>query len=75
MVTGTTYYLQVWVIQKKGPLFPAMWNPLNFMITIIGSMLLLNESINLGRYVANKLISLKGQVYRILSPVLNIRSN
>ncbi|XP_054822758.1 WAT1-related protein At5g64700-like isoform X3 [Prosopis cineraria] len=51
MVTGITYYLQAWAIEKKGPLFPALWNPLNFMITIIGSMFLLNESINLGRYL------------------------
>ncbi|KAK4256762.1 hypothetical protein QN277_006446 [Acacia crassicarpa] len=64
MVTGITYYLQAWVIQKKGPLFPAMWNPLNFMITIIGSMFLLNESINLGSFLGGILLVLS--LYSVL---------
>uniref|UniRef100_A0A2N9I2H3 WAT1-related protein n=1 Tax=Fagus sylvatica TaxID=28930 RepID=A0A2N9I2H3_FAGSY len=35
MVTGVSYYLQAWVIEKKGPVFHAMSTPLNLIITIV----------------------------------------
>lgn len=49
MVTGVSYYIQAWVIEKKGPVFQAMSTPLNLIITIIGSVLLLGDVISLGR--------------------------
>lgn len=52
MVTGVSYYLQAWVIEKKGPVFQAMSTPLNLIITIIGSVFLLGEVISLGRWVS-----------------------
>ncbi|KAK3411504.1 hypothetical protein EUGRSUZ_I00256 [Eucalyptus grandis] len=49
MVTGFAHYLQPWVIAMKGPIFQAMSTPLNPILTMIGSMFLLGESINVGR--------------------------
>ncbi|QCE15274.1 WAT1-related protein [Vigna unguiculata] len=49
LVTGLIYYLQAWAIQKRGPVFPAMWNPLSFVIATTGSIFLLGEPLRLGR--------------------------
>ncbi|XP_054821795.1 WAT1-related protein At5g64700-like [Prosopis cineraria] len=48
MVTGVTFYLQTWVIEKKGPVFLAMSTPLALIITIFSSAILLGEIISLG---------------------------
>ncbi|KAK7369448.1 hypothetical protein VNO80_11486 [Phaseolus coccineus] len=48
MVTGVTYYLQAWVIEKKGPVFLAMTTPLALIMTIISSSFILGEIITLG---------------------------
>ncbi|KAK8472642.1 hypothetical protein PHAVU_002G268800 [Phaseolus vulgaris] len=48
MVTGVTYYLQAWVIEKKGPVFLAMATPLALIMTIISSSFILGEIITLG---------------------------
>ncbi|MED6197335.1 hypothetical protein PIB30_055660 [Stylosanthes scabra] len=48
MVTGVTYYLQTWVIEMKGPVFLAMSTPLNLIITIFASALILGDIITLG---------------------------
>jgi len=50
MVTGVTYYLQTWVIEKKGPVFLAMSTPLVLIITTFASATILGEIISLGRY-------------------------
>jgi len=49
MVTGVTYYLQTWVIEKRGPVFLAMSTPLALIMTILSSAILLGEIISLGR--------------------------
>ncbi|GAV83105.1 EamA domain-containing protein, partial [Cephalotus follicularis] len=46
-VTGVTFYLQAWVIEKKGPVFLAMSTPLNLIFTIFISTTLLCEIVNL----------------------------
>ncbi|KAK7353611.1 hypothetical protein VNO80_19062 [Phaseolus coccineus] len=48
LVTGLIYYLQAWAIEKRGPVFPAMWNPLSFVIATAGSIFLLGEPLRLG---------------------------
>jgi len=53
MVTGVTYYLQTWVIEKKGPVFLAMATPLALIMTIFSSAVLLGEIITLGRLFIN----------------------
>ncbi|MCH87440.1 Auxin-induced protein 5NG4, partial [Trifolium medium] len=53
LVTAVAYYLQALVIDKKGPVFPATWNPLSFIIATIGSVLLLGEPLCLGSLRGN----------------------
>lgn len=48
MVTGVTYYLQTWVIEKKGPVFLAMSTPLALIMTMFSSAILLGEILSLG---------------------------
>lgn len=43
LVTGVSYYLQAWVIEKRGPFFQVMWNPLSFILATTGSILFLGE--------------------------------
>ncbi|XP_074371377.1 WAT1-related protein At5g64700 isoform X2 [Apium graveolens] len=64
IVTGLTYYLQSWVIEKKGPVFLAMSTPLGFVFTIIASALLLGEIISLGSILGGVL--LVGGLYCVL---------
>ncbi|XP_017975889.1 PREDICTED: WAT1-related protein At5g64700 isoform X2 [Theobroma cacao] len=47
-VTGVAHYLQAWVIATKGPVFHAVMTPSNLVMTILGSVFLLGETINLG---------------------------
>ncbi|XP_059431450.1 WAT1-related protein At5g64700-like [Corylus avellana] len=49
IVTGVTYYLQAWVLEKKGPVFLAISTPLALIITMFSSAILLGEIITLGR--------------------------
>lgn len=49
-MTGVTYYLQSWVIEKRDPVFLAMSTPLSLVITIFFSAVVLNEVITLSRY-------------------------
>ncbi|KAB1220847.1 hypothetical protein CJ030_MR3G023985 [Morella rubra] len=48
IVTGITYWLQVWVIEKKGPVFTAMFTPLALIITAIISAFLWKENLYWG---------------------------
>ena len=34
LVTGFTYGLQVWCIEKKGPFYVAIFSPLSLLITV-----------------------------------------
>ncbi|GMN33313.1 hypothetical protein TIFTF001_004103 [Ficus carica] len=58
VVTGVTYYLQAWVIEKKGPVFLAMWTPLALIITMFSSAILLGEVITLGSILGGILLIL-----------------
>jgi drug/metabolite transporter (DMT)-like permease len=48
MVTGLTYWLQVWAIEKKGPVFTALYTPLALILTCIVSSFLFKETFYLG---------------------------
>ncbi|XWS33214.1 hypothetical protein CRYUN_Cryun22dG0061700 [Craigia yunnanensis] len=63
-VTGVTFYLQAWVIEKKGPVFLAMSTPLNLIFTIFCSAFLLCEMISLGSLVGGLLLI--GGLYSVL---------
>lgn len=64
LVTGVVYYLQAWVIEKRGPVYPAMWNPLSFIIATAGSILLLGEPLRLGSVLGGILLVLS--LYSVL---------
>ncbi|XP_011046344.1 PREDICTED: WAT1-related protein At5g64700-like isoform X2 [Populus euphratica] len=49
VVTGVTFYLQAWIIEKKGPVFLAMSTPVTLVFTMFFSAILLCEIITLGR--------------------------
>ncbi|KAL6269205.1 hypothetical protein ACE6H2_026116 [Prunus campanulata] len=48
IVTGITYWLQVWAIEKKGPVFTAMFTPLALIITAIFSAIMWKEALHWG---------------------------
>ncbi|KAF5177584.1 Wat1-related protein [Thalictrum thalictroides] len=48
VVTGITYWLQVWCIEKKGPVFTSMFTPLALLITAIVSAFLWKETMHWG---------------------------
>ncbi|KAM7507895.1 hypothetical protein LguiA_018348 [Lonicera macranthoides] len=48
VVTGITYWLQVWVVEKKGPVFTAMFSPLALVLTAFMSAILFKETLHWG---------------------------
>ncbi|WJX40799.1 hypothetical protein P8452_28236 [Trifolium repens] len=56
IVTGVSYYLMTWVIEKKGPVFLAMSTPLALIITIFSSIILLGDIISLGSVLGGLLL-------------------
>ncbi|KAK9670553.1 hypothetical protein RND81_13G209100 [Saponaria officinalis] len=64
VVTGVAYCLQAYVIEKRGPVFLAVWTPLGLVITMLCSVLLLSEIITLGRILGG--ILLVGGLYCVL---------
>ncbi|EEC78363.1 hypothetical protein OsI_18124 [Oryza sativa Indica Group] len=56
VVTGVSFYLQAWCIEKKGPVFLAMSNPLCFVFTIFCSSFFLAEIVHLGSIVGGVLL-------------------
>lgn len=51
VVTAITYWLQVWVIEKKGPVFISMFTPVALIITAVFSAFLWKETLYWGRFV------------------------
>ncbi|XP_010520240.1 PREDICTED: WAT1-related protein At5g64700 [Tarenaya hassleriana] len=56
IVTGAAYYMQSWVIEKKGPVFLSMFTPLSLLLTLLSSALLLCDVISLGSVVGGVLL-------------------
>ncbi|CAI0555099.1 unnamed protein product [Linum tenue] len=63
MVTGVSYYLQAWVIEKKGPVFVALSTPLAFIFTTICSAVSC-DFINIGSILGGVLLA--GGLYSVL---------
>ncbi|KAK6125736.1 hypothetical protein DH2020_040510 [Rehmannia glutinosa] len=64
VVTGVTFYLQTWVVEKKGPVFLAMTTPMIMVFTIIISAFVLGEIISSGSILGALL--LVGGLYFVL---------
>lgn len=50
VVAAISYYLQIWVIEKRGPVFLSMSMPLSLVFTMAIASFLLGEDVSLGRY-------------------------
>ncbi|KAI3725644.1 hypothetical protein L1987_65435 [Smallanthus sonchifolius] len=64
VVTGFAFYLQTWVIERKGPVFLGLSTPAAFIFTTISAALLLGEIISLGSVIGG--ILLIGGLYMVL---------
>ncbi|XP_076894268.1 WAT1-related protein At1g43650-like [Bidens hawaiensis] len=64
IVTAFTYWLQLWSIEKRGPVFTAMFTPLALIITAIVSTFLWKETLYLGSVCGAVLLS--GGLYCVL---------
>ncbi|GER47459.1 nodulin MtN21 /EamA-like transporter family protein [Striga asiatica] len=64
VVTGFTFYLQAWIIEKKGPVYLAMATPLVMVFTILLSAVFLGTTISLGSMLGA--IFLIGGLYFVL---------
>ncbi|CAI0396116.1 unnamed protein product, partial [Linum tenue] len=49
IVTGLTFWLQIWAIVRKGPVFTAMFTPLALLVTAVFSACVWHEVLYLGR--------------------------
>ncbi|XP_039024494.1 WAT1-related protein At1g43650-like isoform X2 [Hibiscus syriacus] len=64
IVAGITYWLQVWTIEKKGPVFTAIFTPLALVITAIFSAFLWKETLHWGSVAG--VVLLVGGLYSVL---------
>ncbi|GKB34077.1 WAT1-related protein isoform X1 [Tanacetum coccineum] len=48
VVSGLTYYLVLWAISKRGPVFAAMFSPLQLPIVGVFSAIVFNERLHIG---------------------------
>ncbi|KAL1536653.1 WAT1-related protein-like protein [Salvia divinorum] len=64
VVTGFTFYLQTWVVEKKGPVYLSMTTPWIMVFTIILSAFVFGEIIALGSVIGA--ILLVGGLYFVL---------
>ncbi|KAL5659080.1 hypothetical protein ACJX0J_032243, partial [Zea mays] len=48
IVTALSYYMQMWTIAKRGPVFLAMSMPLTFVFTIVISSFVIGDAVSLG---------------------------
>ncbi|CAM0957683.1 unnamed protein product [Alopecurus aequalis] len=55
VVTGVSFYLQAWCIERRGPVFLAMSNPLGLLLTVFCSSLL-GEVVHLGSILGGALL-------------------
>ncbi|KAK4429544.1 WAT1-related protein [Sesamum alatum] len=56
VVTGISYTLLVWVVEKRGPVFPAIFSPLPLLITAIFSAIFFHETLRLGSVLGGVLL-------------------
>ncbi|XP_006644287.1 WAT1-related protein At5g64700-like [Oryza brachyantha] len=64
LVSGVAYYMQVWVIEKSGPVFLAMTMPITLLVTIMLSSFVLGEAVTLGSIISG--VVMVGGLYCVL---------
>ncbi|KAK3161062.1 hypothetical protein QOZ80_1BG0071180 [Eleusine coracana subsp. coracana] len=63
-VSGVAYYMQVWVIDKSGPVFLSMTMPITLLITIMLSSFVLGEAVTVGSILGG--VIMVGGLYCVL---------
>ncbi|PAN30525.1 hypothetical protein PAHAL_5G289900 [Panicum hallii] len=63
LASGVAYYMQVWVIDKSGPVFLAMTMPITLLVTLILS-LFLGEAVTVGSILGG--VIMVGGLYSVL---------
>nr|XP_027092896.1 WAT1-related protein At1g43650-like isoform X2 [Coffea arabica] len=48
VVTGLSYWLQVWVVEKRGPVFTSIFSPIALLLTAIFSAMIFKETLHCG---------------------------
>ncbi|KAH9316966.1 hypothetical protein KI387_018735, partial [Taxus chinensis] len=56
VISGAVYCLQMWSINKRGPVFVAMFSPVTLMVVAVLSPILLDERLHLGSIIGGILI-------------------
>ncbi|CAM0957681.1 unnamed protein product [Alopecurus aequalis] len=56
VVTGVSFYLQAWCIERRGPVFLAMSNPLGLLLTVFCSYFFLGDVVHLGSVLGGALL-------------------
>ena len=56
VVTGVSFYLQAWCIERRGPVFLAMSNPVGLVLTVFCSSFFLGEVVHLGSVLGGALL-------------------
>nr|XP_043614172.1 WAT1-related protein At5g64700-like [Erigeron canadensis] len=56
VISGLTYYLVLWTINKRGPVFAAMFTPLELPIVGVFSAIAFNERLHIGSFIGALLI-------------------
>ncbi|EYU17437.1 hypothetical protein MIMGU_mgv1a008849mg [Erythranthe guttata] len=56
IVTGLSYWLQAWIIEKKGPVFSAIFSPLALILAAIFSAVFLKETLHWGSVLGGGLL-------------------
>lgn len=56
MVSGIAVVLMSWCVQKRGPLFVSVFNPLTILMVALGSSLFLGEKFSLGSVLGGVLV-------------------
>ncbi|KAK6115037.1 hypothetical protein DH2020_007306 [Rehmannia glutinosa] len=56
VVSGINYSMQVWVVEKKGPAFTAIFSPLALILTASSSALLFHESLYWGSVLGGAML-------------------
>ncbi|KAF7142589.1 hypothetical protein RHSIM_Rhsim05G0105300 [Rhododendron simsii] len=64
VVTAVTYWLRIWVVEKKGPVFVAAFTPMALLFTAIFSAIMWNETFHWGS--AGGAVLLVGGLYAVL---------
>lgn len=56
MISGAVYYMQIWCMSKKGPVFVAMFSPVSLIAVSVLSFFIFSERLHLGIAVGGILV-------------------